>query len=175
MAWDTHFRKRYDEYIREVVGDKDAILFDADELLAYVETHIATQLTSHVVPAYNNRYNIRGCGCSKLRGIYMLAVTGGVDGAVYILDEQTGLVIFDPNDPLNTAVAPVDTSTITVQYYMVNTAGLLKELFVVLSSNHAKLVLAHNIMGVSMDLKELSDSFYAQAVRWAYEGQDCCG
>jgi hypothetical protein len=96
-------------------------------------------------------------------------VTTGEDGAVYVLDEQGGWVIFDPDAAENTAVAPTDGDTITVQYYSVNVPALFSAIFFTLSSNHAKLKLAHNIMGVQMDLKELSQSFYDAAVRWEVE------
>ena len=167
MAWKSHYRKRYTEYIREVLGDKERDAFDTDEMLSYVEGWIANTLTTTNIQAYNSRYHISQCGRGK--GVYLLQITVGIDDAVYIIDEQTGLIIFDPDDPLNTAIAPVDGSSITVSYYETDTPELLSELFMVWSSNHVKLRSYQSIMGVKMDLKELSDGFYNQSIRWSNE------
>ena len=91
-------------------------------------------------------------------------IAGPFEERSIITDE---VVIFDDDDPDNDAAPPDDGDTIEVTYYSVNTNQLMVELFMVLSSNHAKLVAAQNIMGVQMDLKSLSDAFYDQSVRWA--------
>ena len=168
MAYEQHYRKRYIEYIREVIGDTDELLFNADELLSYIEKHIATQLTTINVTAYNSRYRINtGCYCGG--PVYLLDITGGIADAVYILDEADGWIIFDSLDPENLAAAPTDGDTIEVAFYTINTSSLLSEIFFVLSSNHTKLVSAQNIAGMSMNLTQLADAFYAQSVRWAIE------
>lgn len=168
MPWTQHKRRRYIDYIRQTIGDPDKLLFTDDELKSHIEKWTRTDLTTSTPTASNERYRIRGCSCGD--PIYELNVSTGVDDAVYVLDEYAGLVFFDAVDPDNAAASPVDGSQITVQFYTVNSKQLFSELFMVLSSNHAKLKLAHNIMGVQMDLKELSTSFYDQAVRWVAEG-----
>lgn len=175
MAIKQHFRVKFIDYVRMTIGDSDKVIFTDDELKSLIEKHMCTQLTTHTVTAYNSRYRVSPCcaiypGCCCGVGIYLLEVTVGVDDAVYVLDEAAGWIIFDPLDPENTAVAPVDGTTISVQYYGVSPCALFIDIFFTLSSNHAKLKLAHNIMGVQMDLKELSKSFYDTAVRWAAKG-----
>ena len=167
MAIEQHKRNRYIDYVRQVVGDTDGLLFSDDEMKSYIEKWTSTDLSTATPTASNSRYRV--CGCASASPLYELTVTSGDDGAVYVIDEYAALVYFDPDDASNTAVAPVDGTNITVTYYDVNTNQLFVELFMVLSSNHAKLVMAQNIMGVEQDLRKLSDSFYKQAVRWAAE------
>lgn len=174
MAWEQHFRRKFIEFVRMTIGDPDGVIFTDDELKPFIETYITTALRDATLIANDSRYRIAPCctyfpGCACGRGIYLLNVTTGVDGAVYILDEQAGWVIFDPADPENTAVAPVDGSTIEVQFYPVDVPSLFSEIFFTLSSSHAKLKLAFNIMGTSQNLTQLADSFYRQAVRWETE------
>ena len=167
MAILQHKRKTYTEYIREVIGDKDSILFTTDELLSYLDKWSDRQLTTTDIRAENNKYYL-SC-CKRSNGVRDLQVTSGVDTAVYVIDEPASLVLFDANDPDNLAVAPTDGDTIEVSYYCVCTAKLISDLFMTLSSNHTKLVASQSIVGVQMDLKELSDAFYASAVRWEIE------
>lgn len=169
MAIIQHYRKKYIEYIREVVGDKDEVLFTTDELLSYVDKWSDRRLTTSTIAGYNNKFYITCCDANY--GVRDLTVTASFsdDDTVYVIDEPAALVMFDPDDPENLTDAYADGITIGVSYYCVCTAKLLSDLFMTLSSNHAKLVAAQNIVGVSMDLKMLSDSFYAQSVRWECE------
>lgn len=170
MAWLQHHRVRYIDHVRNIIGDKDSLLFTDDELKSYIEKWMTTDIRTATVTAYNSRYRVAcGCFCSYGQGIYLLNITTGVEDAVYILDEGSNWIIFDPDDPANLAVEPTDGDQIDIEYYSVTTHKLISELFFVLSSNHAKLNLAHNIMGVNMDMRALSDSFYDQSVRWEIE------
>jgi len=164
MAWEQHYRIRYEDHVRNIIGDCDKLLFDDDELRSYIEKHISCDYYETSVYARNSRYRIY---CHS--PVYQLNVSTGVDGAVYILDEHSGWIIFDPEDPDNTAVAPVDGTSIRVEFYRIKHEMILSELFMELSSNHAKLVAKQKIMGSEFDLQELSDAFYAQAVRWESE------
>jgi len=175
MAIIQRYRRKFIEYIRQTIGDPDGIIFTDDEMKSFIETFMYTSISSHTASANNSRYRITPCcisypDCGCAIGIYLLEVTSGVDESVYILDEQAGWVIFDPDDPANTAVAPVDGTTIIVQYYTVNVCFLLSALFKTMSSNHTKLTLAFSIMGTNQDLKELSDAFWKQSLRYAAEG-----
>lgn len=167
MPIEQHYRVRFIDYVRKIIGDPDGLLFTEDEIKSAADKWTETNTTTHTVTAYNSRYRLNACATGT--PVYELTVSTGVDGAVYILDEAAGVIHFDPADPDNTAVAPVDGSTIGVTFYRINTPKLISELFMILSSNHAKLRLYHDIMGVKMDLKQLSDSFYDQAVRWEIE------
>ena len=164
MAYKTHKRKTYEEYIREVIGDKDDVLFTTDELLSYIDKWSDRYLTTTTIRAENSKYYLNCCRAGK--GVRDLVVSTGVDGAVYVIDEPASVVLFDDDDPSNTATAPTDGDTIKVSYYCVCTAELISELFFVLSSNHTKLTSYQSIMGVKMDLKELADAFYNQSIRW---------
>jgi hypothetical protein len=167
MAIFQRYRTTFEDYIRQIIGDKDGCLFDSDELASYVDRWSDRYLTTTTIRAENSKYYLNCCGRGK--AVRELQVTSGVDATAYIIDEQAGVVIYDPDDPETTSPAPSDGDTIEVSYYCVCTNHLLSELFMTLGSNHAKLVAAQNIMGVQMDLKDLSDAFYAQAVRWSAE------
>lgn len=173
MTFKQHYRRKYIDYIRQTIGDADELLFTEDELKSHIEKWTGTNITTMSPTASNSRYRVQGCTCGA--PMYMLIVTTGVDDAVYIIDEYAGLIFYDPKDPDNSAAVPADGSQITVQFYAVNTNQLISELFFILSSNHTKLVISHNIMGVQMDLKALADAFYDQSVRWAAEGSDSSG
>lgn len=169
MAIIQRYRVRYIEYIRKIIGDEDQLLFSDDELKSSFDKWSCQTLTTTTARADNNRYKSCGC-CGTGTPLWELAVSSGTDGAVYIIDEASATIWFDPDDPLNTAVAPVDGTTIEVTFYTINTPKLISELYLILSSNHAKLKLAHSILGVQMDLTKLSDSFYNQSIRWELEG-----
>jgi len=167
MAWESHKRKTYEQYVREVIGDCDSDLFTTDELASYIDKWSDRYLTTAVVRADNNKYYL---SCSNTGdGVRNLVVSDGITDAVYVLDEPASLILFDTEDPENLAVAPVDGTTIEVTYYSICTAKLISELFFVLSSNHTKLTSYQSIMGVKMDLKDLADAFYNQSIRWIIE------
>lgn len=168
MGWGQHYRITYNDYIRKIVGDPDGVLFTDDELLSSFHKWSSTDVCVTNITWFHNRARISACGCSSppVAGLF---VSTGVDGAVYILDEPAGTVHFSQDDVGCVAAAPADGTTVGVTYYTVNTSSLVSELFFILSSNHAKLKLAHNIMGVGMDLKALADSFYQQACKWKCE------
>lgn len=173
MAITEHIRVRYIDHIRTIIGDTDKVLFTDDELKSYFDKHSSSSKYDATVTAYDNRYRLSGCGCCG-GPVWLLRIddTSAPDGAVYIIDEAAGTIWFDEDDPDNTATAPTDGDTLDVTYWQMNTKDLVVELFFILSSNHAKLVSAQNIAGIDMDLTQLSNSFYNQAVRWAAQG-DC--
>ena len=167
MAILQHYRTTYVDYIRSIIGDPDGLLFSTDELISYLDRWSSRTLSGATIRAENNKYYLNSC--SSGMGVRDLEVTTGVDLAVYVIDEQAEVVLFDPDDPENTAVAPNDGDTIDVSYYEICTAKLVSDLFMTLSSNHTKLVAAQSIVGVSIDLTKLADAFYQQAVRWEVE------
>ena len=167
MAWTQHYRHRFIDHIREQIGDRDGLLFTEDQLKSYIDKWMCTQLTTATPNTFNNRYRICGC-CAPGREIYQLEVTVGLDDATYILDEMSATVLFDP-DADSAPAAPADNTNITVTFYQVDKAALLSELFLELSSSHAKLQIIYDMSEMKMDLKALRKGFYDQSVIWAAE------
>ncbi len=167
MAWDSHYRHTFIDHIRSVLGDDDGLLFKDDELKSYIDKWMSTDIATAYPLAYNNRYRICSC-CAPGQSVYQLIVTVGVDDASYILDEFSASVLFDPSAD-GAPAAPADGHSITVTYYCVNKPELMSELFMELSSNHAKLTVYYNMTGMAMSLTKISDAFYTQAVRWKAE------
>ena len=170
MPWSQHYRHTFINHVRSLIGDnlEDKLLFSEDELKSYIDKWMSTDITTAYPQAFNERYRIHNC-CNPGQSVYQLEVTVGVDDAVYILDEFSASILYAADDPANLAASPVDGSSITVTYYCVNKPELLSELFMELSSNHAKLSVYYNMTGMAMSLTKLSDAFYAQAVRWKAE------
>lgn len=167
MAFEQHHRHRFIDWVRENLGDTDKLLFSEDQLKSYISKWTCTCITTATPVACSNRFRI--CGCfSAGEAVYLLEVTSGEDGATYIVDEYAAEVWFDPTAD-GAPAAPTDGDTITVTFYRVNRAEVMSELFFELSSNHAKLKIMYDMSEMKMDLRQLTDSFYAQAVRWKAE------
>ena len=167
MAWDTHYRYTFINWVRDDLGDCGKLLFTEDQLKSYIDRWMCNQLTTATAIAFNERYRVCGCGTHEM--IHDLNVTVGVDDAVYILDEVSASVLYAADDPGNLAASPVDGSSITVTFYRVDVPNLMSELFFKMSSSHAKLAIMYDMSEMRMDLKKLTDAFYAQAVRWKAE------
>ena len=162
----TRYRSNYTDMIRKFIGDTDKILFTEDELESYIARWRVPKIPFRInMMCFDLIYSTGGCNDPY----WNMTIINGDDDAVYIIDEISGTVEFDAFDPDNTATPPVNGSTIQVQVYTIQTNRLVSELFMVLSSNHTKLAMAQSHLGVSMDLTQLSDSFYKSAVRWAAE------
>jgi len=171
MAIEQHHRHRFIDWVRENLGDTDKLLFTEDQLKSYINKWTLTCITTTTPTACSNRFRICGC-CTAGESIYNLTVTSGVAGATYILDEYAAEVWFDEYAD-GAPADPADGDTITVTFFRVNRCALMSELFLELSSNHAKLTIYYNMTGMAMSLKDLSDAFYKQSVRWAAEALQC--
>lgn len=152
------------DHIRRVIGDTDKILFTDDELDCYIEAECDQDLTEVSISCNNAKWRVCGCSSGPVKDLNL--VSGYHANGVYAIDEISGTVVFDATDPLNLAPAPADGDQIVFSYYRVCVNELLSELFMILSSNHAKLKSAQSIMGVSMNLTELADSFWTQSCRF---------
>ena len=168
----TRHKSLFRDYIRQLLGDQDKLLFLDDELDGYIERYTDAQPTTQTITCYSLKYKVNA-GCHLDYPVRAISLISGYDAnGVYVIDEVGGVILFDDADPLNTAVDPVDGTQITIKYWSVCVPELMSELFMVLSSNHAKLTASQSIAGASMDLTQLSKAFYDSAVRWKAE---CCG
>lgn len=160
------------DYIRQLLGDADKLLFLDDELDGYIERYTAAQPSGGTVNAYSNKYKVNA-GCGREYPVKDITLVSGYDpGGVYVIDEVGGAIYFDAADPLNTGTAPADGSQMVIRYWDVQVPPLTSELFMVLSSNHTKLAASQSIAGTSIDTTQLAKQFYNTAVRWRCEG---CG
>jgi hypothetical protein len=159
----TRLKTEFKDRVRLTIGDKEKLLFDDDELDSFVEQYSAPFRTEADIQAYDSKYKL-----NMDRPVYELRLEKGFDpDGVYLLDEGSVTIKFDVNDPANSGTPPVDGDVLEVSYYEVDFANLISELFFILSSNHAKLVIAQSIMGISMNLTQLSDSFFKKSTQWA--------
>ena len=168
MTATTRMKMSFKDRVRQQLGDKEKLLFDDDELDSFIEGHSAPFRTNVTLAAHDNKYKL--CCCTPVNDL-RLDSGYDVDG-VYTLDEGSGTIVFDVNDPANSGTPPADGDTMEISYYEVDYAELMSELFWTLSSNHAKLAVASSVMGVSMNLTALSDLFFKKSTQWKAEG---CG
>jgi hypothetical protein len=159
-------------YIRQLLGDPDKLLFNDDELDGYIERYTDSTPVNTSVTCYSLKWKLNiACG-----GAYPVShislVSGYHANGAYLIDELGGAIYFDKANPLNTAPDPADGSQINVSYWLVQVPPLMSELFMVLSSNHTKLAASQSIAGTSIDTTQLAKQFYNTAVRWRCEG---CG
>jgi hypothetical protein len=159
-------------YIRQLLGDPDKLLFTDDELDGYIERYTDTMPATTTVTCYSLKYKLN-VSCGSGYPVSGITLVSGYDAlGAYLIDEIGGAIYFDKANPLNTAADPADGSQITISYWLVQVPPLMSELFMILSSNHTKLTASQSVMGSSMDLTQLAKSFYNTAVRWRCEG---CG
>lgn len=167
MAIEQRYRQTFIDWVREDIGDAGKLLFTEDQLKSYISKWTCTCITTATPVACSNRFRICGC-CAPGEAIYNLTVTSGDDGATYILDEFAAEVWFDTSAD-GAPAEPTDGDTITVTFYRVNVPKLMSELFFKMANSHAKLAILYDMSEMKMDLRKLTDAFYATAVRWAAE------
>jgi len=161
------------DYIRLQIGDKAKKLFGDDELDGFIERFCSHGKTERTVRAHDGKYKIfDDCSCISYPVKDIELISGYDDNGVYIIDEHAAVIYFDEDDPENTGTAPDDGDTMVVAYDEVNVPLILSEIFLTLSSNHAKLTSLVSTAGGSFDMKQLSEMFFKTSLRWAYEAEE---
>lgn len=167
----TKYVTRYADYIRLLLNDKDKLIFTDDELTAFIERHTEQQPYTINVQAYSNKYRILncgcGCGCDEDLAVRDVTLVSGYDAdGVYKIDEMSGMIYFDALDPSNTGTAPVDGSTMSIKYWNVCLATLMRELCNVIAQSTTKLATIQSIAGLSINTSKLADQYWKQACIW---------
>lgn len=157
----TRLKNRFRDYIKSLIDDDANLILKDDEIDAFIEKFANQIPTTANLTAYSNKF--KQC-CPE--PVLDLSVVTGDDDAVYVLDEWSGMVYFDPDDVENTAVAPADGDTIAVKYTEVCLPELMRDLFNFLASKTAKLTISQSISGLSLNTMALSDAYYKQACIW---------
>lgn len=162
---------KYIDYIRLLLNDKDKLIFNDDELVSFIERHTEQQPYTINVTAYSNKYRILMCGCgcgngedTAVRDVSL--VSGYDDDAIYKIDEMSGTIYFDALDPLNTGTAPVDGAVMSILYWNVCLATLMRELCNVIAQSTTKLATIQSIAGLSINTSKLADQYWKQACIW---------
>ena len=152
------------DYIRLELNDRDGCVFPDDELEGIIERFTDQQPITCTASCYSLKYKVETCCPQPVRD---LEITSGTDGAAYLIDEWSGTIYFDSDDPDNTAEDPADASTITVKYWCVDFSELMRELCIIISMNTTKLATIQTIAGLRIDTSQLSRMYAEQASRWA--------
>ena len=162
----TRFKNRLIDHIRLTINDKDGLIFNDDELDSLIERFTDQVRSGSTTSFFSNKSKIGGCCCGPYKDI---TITSGDDEASYLIDEVSGTVWFDADDPDNLATAPADGSSISVTYWGIKFNEMMSEICFIISNSMTKLAVAQSISGFSIDSTQLSRQYWDMACRWASE------